>query len=284
MSSLRPAPAFRRTSWSNATSVLTSYHNHTTWSDGAPTLAAQIQAARAAGLDELGIADHLVLYPGGEEVEWSMPPDLLGDYVLELRAAAAEVRGLTLRLGVEADYFPETVADLRERLAAYPWDFVVGSVHYVNGFPVDENTRLWDALTPAERDDVWRGYWVRVRELAESGVYDFAAHLDLPKKFGHRPTIDLSAEVAAALDAVAAAGMALEINTAGWSLPAAEAYPSPSILREARRRGIPLLINADAHFPEFLTRDFDRARLLAAEAGYTELVRYERRRAIPYPL
>src|SRR5688500_10992038 len=47
-----------------------SYHNHTTWSDGAPTLAALIQAARRAGLDELGVSDHYVPYPGGQQVEW----------------------------------------------------------------------------------------------------------------------------------------------------------------------------------------------------------------------
>lgn len=257
--------------------MLTSYHNHTTWSDGAPTLAAQIQAAKEIGLDELGISDHYVLHPDGEEVDWSLPLDMLGDYVLELRAAAHEVRGLTLRLGIEADFFPETIDALRERLQPYPWDYVIGSVHYVDGFPVDENTRFWDALSVDEANEKWRLYWVRIRQLAESGVFDFVAHPDLPKKFGHRPTIDLSAEIAAALDAIAAANMAIEINTAGWSLPAGEAYPSLELLRAARVRSIPLLINADAHFPEFLTRNFDRARELAREAGYTELVRYERR-------
>ena len=45
--------------------MLTSYHNHTNWSDGAATLAALIEAGRGAGLDELGISDHYVLYPGG---------------------------------------------------------------------------------------------------------------------------------------------------------------------------------------------------------------------------
>ena len=263
--------------------MLTSYHNHTTWSDGAPTLAAQIQAAKAAGLDELGISDHYVLYPGGEEVDWSLPLDMLGDYVLELRAAAHEVRGLTLRLGIEADFFPETIEDLRERLAPYPWDYVIGSVHYVDGFPIDENTRFWDALSPEEQNEKWRLYWVRIRQLAESGVFDFVAHPDLPKKFGHRPTVDLTAEITAALDAIAAADMAIEINTAGWSLPAGEAYPSLELLQAARAREIPLLINADAHFPEFLTRNFDRARDLAREAGYTELVRYQRRQRYPVP-
>ena len=264
--------------------MLTSYHNHTTWSDGAPTLAAQIQAAKAAGIDELGISDHYVLYPGGEEVEWSLPLDMLGDYVLELRAAAHEVRGVTLRLGIEADFFPETIDDLRERLAPYPWDYVIGSVHYVDGFPIDENTRFWDALTVDDQNEKWRLYWVRIRQLAESGVFDFVAHPDLPKKFGHRPTVDLTPEITAALDAIAAADMAIEINTAGWSLPAGEAYPSLELLKAARAREIPLLINADAHFPEFLTRNFDRARDLAREAGYTELVRYELRKRFPVPL
>jgi histidinol-phosphatase (PHP family) len=264
--------------------MLTSYHNHTTWSDGAPTLAAQIQAARALGMDELGISDHYTLHPSGEEVEWSMALDLLGDYVLEMRAAAAEVRGLTLRLGIEADFFPETVEALRECLAPYPWDYVIGSVHYADAFPIDENSQNWDALTEEQRNETWRVYWTRIRQLAESGVFDFVAHLDLAKKFGHRPSIDLGAESGAALDAIRDAGMAIEINTAGWSLPAREAYPSLELLREARRREIPLLINADAHFPEFLTRDFVRARELARDAGYVELVRYEGRRAIPYPL
>jgi histidinol-phosphatase (PHP family) len=264
--------------------MLTSYHNHTKWSDGAPTLAAQIQAAKAVGLDELGISDHYVLYPGGEEVEWSLPLDLLGDYVLELRAAAAETRGLVLRLGIEADYFPETVEALRERLEPYPWDYVIGSVHYVDAFPIDESSAHWDALSEGERNAVWKGYWQRVVGLARSGVYDFVGHLDLPKKFGHRPTVDLTEDAAAALDAIAEADMAIEINTAGWSLPANEAYPSLELLQEARGRGIPLLINADAHFPEFLTRDFDRARELARAAGYQEVVRYERRKRFPVPL
>lgn len=264
--------------------MLTSYHNHTNWSDGAPTLAAQIQAARQAGLDELGISDHYVLCPWGEEVDWSLPLDLLGDYVLQLRAAAAETRDVTVRLGIEADFFPETVHDLRERLAPFPFDYVIGSVHYVDRFPIDAKAAHWDALTQDQRDEMWRVYWVRVRQLAESGVYDFLAHPDLPKKFGHRPTADLSTEIAAALDALASADMAIEINTAGWSLPAKEAYPSLAFLQEALRREIPLLINADAHFPEFLTRDFDRARDLACEAGYTELVRYEGRRRYPVPL
>jgi histidinol-phosphatase (PHP family) len=257
--------------------MLTSYHNHTTWSDGKTSLPAMVEGARAAGLDELGISDHCVLAPSGLEVEWSMPLERVGDYVAELREAAATA-GLTLRIGIEADFFPETVDDLRDRLAPFPFDYVIGSVHYVDGFPIDDNAARWEALSEAERNQVWRGYWERIGQMAGSGVYDFAAHLDLPKKFGFRPTIDLGKEARAALDALAAADVAIEINTAGWSLPAREAYPSLELLRAARERQIPLLINADAHRPEHLTHHFDRARNLARRAGYDELIRYEKRR------
>ena len=120
--------------------------------------------------------------------------------------------------------------------------------------------------------------------MAQSRVFDFVGHLDLPKKFGFRPTADLSVEEDRALDAIAAAGMAIEINTNGWNLPATEAYPALNLLRKTHNRSIPLLINSDAHHPDRLVEHFDRARELARQAGYEELVRYEQRRRTAYPL
>jgi histidinol-phosphatase (PHP family) len=264
--------------------VITSYHNHTNWSDGDCTLEEQIEGARAAGLDELGISDHYVLYPGGQSVEWSITFERLGEYVRYLEEAAAKTTCPILRVGIEADFFPGTVERLRNLLALYPFDYVIGSVHFVDGFPIDEKAENWDALSDAGRNDMWRRYWGRVKELAESGVYDFLAHPDLPKKFGHRPTVDVSDAVHAALDAIARADMAIEINTAGWHKPVGEAYPTLELLMAARKRDIPLLINADAHSPGHLVRDFERARALAREAGYAQLVRYEKRRRYPNPL
>jgi histidinol-phosphatase (PHP family) len=82
----------------------------------------------------------------------------------------------------------------------------------------------------------------------------------------------------AALDAIAEAGMAVELNTSGWHQPCREAYPSPALLRQARRRGIPILISADAHAPADVARSFGPALLMAREAGYTQTVRYAARR------
>jgi histidinol-phosphatase (PHP family) len=264
--------------------MIVSYHNHTCWSDGQYSLQQMIDGARQAGVDEFGISDHFVLTPNLKKLWWSMPLDFLDEYVARVCEAIVRTEDLHLRLGLEADYLPETIDDLRDLLAPHPFDYLIGSVHIVDGFSIDYQAADWEPLSQSEINDIWRLYWVRVREMAHARLFDFAGHLDLPKKFGFLPTVDLTAEISAALDALAAAGMAIEINTAGWDKPIGEAYPSPLLLQEAHRRGIPLVINADAHMPEHVTNHYDRARSLARSAGYTQALRYDRRIAHGYQL
>jgi histidinol-phosphatase (PHP family) len=214
-----------------------------------------------------------------------MPLDRLAEYVADVRAAAADAPpGLTVRRGVEADFFPGQEAAIRAALAGHDFDYIIGSVHYVGEFAVDESRPAWDRLSPDEREAMHRGYWERLVGLAQTGLYDIVGHLDLPKKFGYRSESDLSAEISAALDAIAAADMAVEVNTAGWHTMAREAYPAPDLLRECHRRGIPTQINADAHMPATLTRDFDRAAALLREAGYTQVTRFADRQRTLVPL
>lgn len=269
--------------------MLINYHNHTNWSDGRATLEEMIAGARAAGVAEFGISDHYAPFPDGRAVDWAVPSGFLPEYVERILAAKeAEASGLVIRLGIEIDFFPETIEAAKAELAPYPFDYLIGSVHFVKSgpdfFPIDYDASCWEALSPEEVNTVWRLYWQQIKALAESGCCDFIGHLDLPKKYGFLPTVDLTAEAQAALDAIAAAGLAIELNTAGWQKPINEAYPSSGLLRAARERDIPLLINADAHLPEDAAADYDRARALARDAGYTELVRFERRQRFAYPL
>jgi histidinol-phosphatase (PHP family) len=256
---------------------VTSYHVHSRWSDGVASIEEIVREADRLELDEVGISDHYVLYPDGTPIEWSMPPDQLDAYVDEVLGATRHAQGVRVRLGIEVDFLPETIEAVRERLRVYPFDYVIGSVHFIDGFPIDEHRKYWDTLSPAQINETWRAYYRRATDMAKSGVFDIAAHLDLPRKFGHVPTDDLTADVHAVLDAIAASNMAIEINTSGWSLPANEAYPAPWIVVAARERNIPIVITADAHTPKYLTRGFERARQLAEESGYSHVACYERR-------
>jgi histidinol-phosphatase (PHP family) len=223
------------------------------------------------------------LHPKGISLDWSMKEEHLEAYVDQVLAAMGKP-GPRVRLGLEADFFPETVEKLRVLLAPYPFDYVIGSVHFADSFQVDAGRRPWEALSSAEREEKWEVYWRRVAGMAQSRAFDFAGHLDLPKRFVPRLDQSVSSSALAALDAIAEAGMAMEINTSGWLHPAKEAYPSPALLREARKRNIPILINADAHKPKQIAQRFEDARALAREAGYSEVVRYEKRERFAVPL
>jgi len=260
-----------------------SYHNHTDFSDGKAAVADMVEAATQAGLGEFGISDHLIIHPEGRTFRWGMPPQRLAGYAAEVRRAARTAR-LPVRLGIEADFFPETVAETRRALARHAFDFVIGSVHFADDFLVDETRRPWEDLTAEQRQVKWDRYWGLVAQLAASRAFDFVAHLDIPKKFGYRMEPEAPDSALAALDAIADAGMALEVNTSGWHQPCREAYPSPALLSQAHRRGIPILISADAHAPADVARSFGAALLLAREAGYTQTVRYAARRRSFTPL
>jgi histidinol-phosphatase (PHP family) len=264
--------------------VIASYHNHTVWSDGRATVARTLEAAARQGLDEVGISDHWVLDPGGQVPSWSMDPDRLGEYVAEVKAVTDGSKPV-LRLGLEVDWFPGHGDAIGAWLGRYEFDYLIGSVHTVDGFRADSYAGLWDALEVGERNEIHRRYWLAIEDLARSGLFDIVAHLDLTKKFNQQPTVDLSNEIDAALHAIAEAGMAVELNTSGWSLPCADAYPSIELLRACRARGIPALVNADAHRPEDLTWSFERGRARLREAGYEEVAIFEgrRRKSVPLP-
>lgn len=267
--------------------MLASYHNHSTWSDGKASVAEVVEQARLLELAEVGISDHLTLHPSGQSVPWSMPPDRVDDYVADVRDVARRSRdggGPQVRLGVEVDWFDGQAAELGRILDGLPLDFVIGSVHFCRGVAIDGSAAAWRRWTPHERDAVHREYWQQIRRLAESGLVDIMAHLDLVKMSGFDPREPLEDLVDAALDAIAAAGVVVELNTAGWHKPCREPYPAPSVLHGCRQRGIPVTLSADAHDPADLVRDFPAAARLLADAGYDEVARFKDRRVRFEPL
>jgi histidinol-phosphatase (PHP family) len=63
-----------------------------------------------------------------------------------------------------------------------------------------------------------------------------------------------------------------------------EIYPSKVFLEEALKRNIPILISSDAHAPQEVGYEFNRASLLLKEVGYREINRFIGRKRISVPL
>jgi histidinol-phosphatase (PHP family) len=248
---------------------LPDYHTHTAYcghATGGP--ADYVMAAKAAGLSSVGVADHLPLLPFGDPaLTMSIPMADLPAYVDEVQAAKHDFPGYVL-LGVEADYRPHTVDGVRDLLASYPFDYVIGSVHFLEDWAFDD-PRFVSEYADKDIDEVWLQYLELVGDAAESGLFTIMGHLDLVKKFGYRPTRALDKELDRLVGRLAAAGVLVEINTAGLYKPVGEAYPDPDILGRLNRAGVPVTFGSDAHRPQEVGRDFEFAAGLAQAAGYS---------------
>lgn len=205
---------------------------------------------------------------------------------LDLVAAAQSSPDLPpgfVRLGLEADFHTPLVPRwLRSLFDRAPFDLVLGSIHtgpYWDMHPGDPR------CTPALVLATFRAYFDKMKALARSRLFDAVAHFDLPKRTGLSIPPDALRELALpALDAVADAGMAVEINTSGYFHPAAEAYPALPILQWMNERSIPILFGSDAHVPSAVAQRFPDALSLARAAGYTAYASFTRRRPALLPL
>jgi histidinol-phosphatase (PHP family) len=249
-----------------ATYRLPDYHTHTArcgHAQGHPL--EYVRAAQATGLLALGVADHLPLLPVPDS-ELSMSVGELEDYVADVQSLQEMFPGYVL-LGVEADYRRETVTDVAAMLAAYPFDYVIGSVHFIADWPFDDPRHI-AGYDDCDIDALWVEYFELVGEAAESGLFNILGHLDLVKKFGYRPTRALDHELARLVERIARSEVIVEINTAGLHKPVGEAYPSLHVLHLLRQADVSITFGSDAHRPEEVGRDFDHAVTLARSAGY----------------
>jgi histidinol-phosphatase (PHP family) len=187
-----------------------------------------------------------------------------------------------VKLGLEVDYVGERQEQLAALLEPYPFDFLLGSVHWLDGEPVDSKPGLWAHASVVE---VWRLYVDALADLATSGAVDVLAHPDLAKIFGLRPDPEVLGELhAQASDAIAEADVCLEISTAGLRKPVGELYPDQELLRACVERGVPVTLASDAHEPRLVGEDFELALAAAREAGSNAVAVFDRRNRRLEPL
>ena len=250
---------------------------HDTW-----TVDPFVEAARGAGVDEIGFTEHIYYFKQTSSL-WDVPYQserFVYDIEKYVQAVvSARERGLPVKLGLEVDYVRGREDETRELLAPYPWDYLLGSVHFIDGLGVDgEEPRLLDVVGV---DEAWRVYFETLAAAARSRLFDALSHPDLVKIFGVRPD---SFDYSDTADAIAESGVAIEVSTAGLRKPVGELYPDPAFLSACRERGVPVTLASDAHSPDVVGRDFDRALELMRSAGYETVTVFEQRRARQEPL
>jgi histidinol-phosphatase (PHP family) len=245
-----------------------------------------LDAAAAAGIEELGVSEHV--YRFGQALDLWQHPLWVENAVDDLDAYCEFVRGTPLRLGIECDYIPGAEERIEALLGARDFDYVVGSVHFIGegDAAVDhEGFDVWERGRDAE--EIWRRYFEMVADAARSGLYDILAHPDLVKVWGRSrplPDRDLRAFYEPAVEAIAASGVAVEVSTAGLRKPVGELYPSRQFAEMCVEAGAPFALSSDAHLPEQIGFEYERAIEFLDELGVGEICVFEQRRRSLAPL
>jgi len=260
------------------TKYLVDYHTHTSLckhADG--TAEAYVQQAIGLGLTEIGCSDHSPM-PDFYDPEHRMTLEefesIYKPMVSELKTRYKE--NITVRFGVEADYYPGTEDFVRALVNENAFDFVIGSIHFLDDWGFD-NPRYIHRYDEQDVDEIYERYFQTVKQAAASGLFDILGHIDLVKKFGHRPTKSMKEILWETFKVIKENDLAVEINTAGLRKPVHEIYPSVEILEIIKDLQIPLSLGSDAHAPDDVARDFDLAIELVRKYGNSMIALFERR-------
>jgi histidinol-phosphatase (PHP family) len=271
--------------------VLTDYHVHLRPDeDGStperyftdPNVERYREAASERGIEELGVAEHVHRFVQALET-WRHPwytywaHDDLDEYCEFVRESG-------LKLGIEADFLPGREDRVANLLDECDWDYVLGSVHFLRDEAVDlhgePEWEAWDVWRSGDPDRVWRRYFETVGEAARSGLFDVIAHPDLVKVWGDQvpaPEGDLRRFYERAMDGIAESDVAIEVSTAGLRKPVQEIYPAAPFLELCLEAGRPVALSSDAHLPEQLGHEYERAVEWLGGLGVEEIAVFERR-------
>jgi histidinol-phosphatase (PHP family) len=268
-------------------------------------LAQYCQGAAASGVKEIALTEHYHRFKRGREVVdgfWADEPNLglrqdMSEYfdhhaTADLDAyvdvvVAAKKAGLPIVAGLEVDFCRGQMDVVSELLAGYPFDVLLGSIHWLGNwmFDVVDSPMQMAEWESRGVDAVWREYAEAIEELAATGTCDVMAHPDVVKVTGRIADPGVIAEVEARIaEAAASSGMAAEVSSAGFRKPVGDAYPSRTLLDRFAALKVPITTASDTHG---LSHIADRAGVLherVASAGYTTLRAFRRRQGVDIPL
>jgi len=267
------------------------------------TLERYCEAAAARGIEQIAITEHSHRFTRIlDEVfpHWERP--LAGDlaeataHVLAVERGGdldayvgalvdAQQRGLPLLVGMEVDHLPGTTDAMAAVMADYPFDILLGSVHWLDAWLFDDYgtpafARQWESR---DVDAVYADYIDAIIELARSGTVDVLAHLDVIKVAGHLPTRPSEHEDRL-VEALTATDMVIEFSSAGFRKPANDTYPNIGLLRRLIDKGLRLTTSSDGHIVDHIGHSFDVLRRHLDEAGVTTLTTFDRRQPISTPV
>lgn len=246
-----------------------------------------VEAAIKNGLDMIGISDHSPHFYSKEEQPY--PKIAMGksefphyiEEVLELKQAYKD--RIEILLGVESDFFPEHIELYRKQYVQYPFDYIIGSVHFVEGMNIFDKGR-WEGLTHEQKIETKETYYQLIQQSAECGLFHILGHIDAMKGFYPEFSSIQTDAIEHTLKVIAHHNLAVEINTSGKTKDCGGWYPADDILERALYYGVDVTFSSDAHIPERVGDEFHLVQRKLKEIGFEEWCFFRQQEKFYVPL
>lgn len=251
--------------------IISDFHNHVVRSSATQ----MAQAAKKKGIEILGLSEHVFQMNEGRPPLSHMPlegPMLSTTQYLEAVQTAAHDQELDVRLGLEVDFLPAKNERIQSALQGLPWDYLIGSVHEING-TLFEKQRI---ASREEGEALWLRYFELLREAVNSHFFDVVSHpARMRIRNAYEPaSLDEEYEHLAA-DATRC-NVALEVN--GFDVLS---YPDTvrRLLHACALHHTPISVGSDAHDPSRIAQAHQQTAELLQNAGI-DTIRIWRQRGI----
>ena len=192
------------------------------------------QAALEIGLPEIGFTDHMDLIPDDPCFGY-LQLDRWWESLEACRAKFGET--LTIKAGIELGEPHRYKSEYEALLAEYPWDYALGSLHWVGEICV-----FHEEYFSRPEDTAYRDYFTELGRLVQEGPFDVLSHTDVVKRYGYNIYGDYNpsryeSEIRQVLRTCVKRGIVIEINTSTLRWSVGETSPTRPILDWYREEG-----------------------------------------------
>lgn len=258
--------------------MISDFHTHTVFS-GDCTVPVREQIAKAInlGMEEVCITDHNDYCVNSGDIDFNLDFD---SYIGTLQRIKTEYqKKIRVNIGVEMGLQPHISKYCREIALRYPFDFIIGSIHFINVndpyYPEYFQGRTSKAAYLEYFDTVLScikacddfdvlghlDYILRYGPKEDSSVLQYLLHGPVPEAF--------ASYIEEILSVLISRGKGLECNTCGFRCGLGQPNPSPWILKKYREMGGEIItIGSDAHESSCLGSCFKEASELLKGCGF----------------
>ncbi len=240
-------------------SIDTDFHSHIVRSSAGQ----MVQKAKEKRLRVLGLSEHVFQMTEGRPVLPHMPPEgpllTLDDYFARVRTAAGGVEP-DVRIGLEVDFVPGKNAEIWQVIEGRPWDFLIGSIHQIDGILMEERLKR----SREEGEALWLRYFELLREAVACGRFSVVSHPVRMRAANPFVPVTLDEELERLAAEAAHHDVALEIN--GYDILTYSGLVK-RLARACSLHHTPVSVGSDAHDPGGLAQGHRLSEEFLHEAG-----------------